>query len=232
MTPPEDIKTTPIPNGWETAELEKKLKNTFGPINSLASDRVQKNIWAGIAIVSLLGGTIAPLVLWMRFEKALSARQYVFALDGSQTIHAGPLEDLNMKSEVFSVTALNAAQAALQRSPVGLDLPEMVRGLFTEAAEKELRESVEAQMPDIKARNLHQKPEVSEVTALSEKAGFRILEVKGQLIRAGNLGGTALSEPSLPFQLLLQIKPNPRMNQRGQYPFVVTDFKFRLTNKS
>ncbi len=225
--PPEGVTPNRIPNEWEVRDEANRAKNTFGPVRALASDRAQKHVWAGVAIFSLVVSSLSPIFIINYFQSQLSERPFVFVLDSASTIHAGPMERLSLSSEIFSTTALNATQAALQRSPVGLDLPEIAKGIFTEVALKKLEKEVEAQMPDIQARSLHQKPEISAVTALNEKAGFRTLEVKGQILRSGKIGGTALAEPSLPFQLLLLIKQNPKMTERGQYPFVVADFKFK-----
>jgi hypothetical protein len=225
--PPEGVTPTRVPNEWETRDEASRAKNTFGPVRALASDRAQKHVWAGVAIFSLVVSTLSPIFIINHFQQQMNERPYVFVLDAASTIHAGPMERLSLSSEIFSTTALHATQAALQRSPVGLDLPEIAKGMFTESALKKLEKDVEAQMPDIQARSLHQKPEISAVTALNEKAGFRTLEVKGQILRSGKIGGTALAEPSLPFQLLLLIKQNPKMSERGQYPFVVSDYKFR-----
>lgn len=193
--PPQGIDPKQVPNGWQLSDEDRKAKPEFAPVRAMASERFQKNIWAGVAVVSLLFGTVSPVLIAMHYERVLNARQFMFAIDGANTIHSGPMERVNLQSQVLVTTAINAAQALLQRSPVGLDLPEMVSGLcFADPRQPQsivtkLNADVEAQMPDIKVRNLHQKPEIGKVTALSEKGGYRILEVRGQLIRAGNIEG-------------------------------------------
>ncbi len=227
-TPSPELSKTRVPDPWETEEAHHNAKRDFTPIRALASERRQKHLWQGVAIVSLLVGSTVPLLIVSQYEAAKSRQPFVYVLDPQKGIHAGPMERLNLNSAIFSTTAINVTQAALQRSPVGLDLPEMVAGLFRADAAEKLKKDVEAQMPDIRARNLHQKPEITQIKALSENGGVRILEVNGQLIRAGSLDGTAISDPSMSFQLVIAVMENGRMNERGQYPFICTDLKLRV----
>lgn len=228
ISPPEGSRVTQVPNAREAQEQMQRTSSEFGPMKALTSERAQKKFWMAAALFGLLVGAISPIFIVASYERRMKEQPFMFALDGAGTIHAGPMERLTLQNQIFVTTAINGSQAALQRSPVGLDLPEVVAGIFRPDAAAKLKKDVEAQMPDIKARNLHQKPEISKVTALSENGGMRVLSVQGQLIRAGTVDGAPIADPSIPFQLTLAIMENPRMNERGQYPFYITDFRMSI----
>ena len=151
----------------------------------------------------------------------------VFAVDGSNTIHFGPLDALNIRSPVFQKTALNATQAALQRSPVGLDLPELAQAIFRADAYEHLQKDVTAQLPDLVARDLHLKPEISKITALAEKEGTRLIEVRGQWVGSGVFRNNAIAE-SPSFQLLIAIVENPNLGDANFAPFIVSDYRLSV----
>jgi hypothetical protein len=190
------------------------------PIRQAIVFKREKNFWQLATFLSLIGAIAT--ILYFRAEEG--KKPFVYVVDGAGTIHFGPLEVLNPTSSVYTTTALWAAQAFFQRSPVGFDLPELISAYYrTDAADK-AKADLKAQMPAIAAESMHLKPEISSIQFIKESGKIAIMRVRGQIIRAGSLTEQEMRRPALPFVLNLAIVPNPRLGQKDTVPFVVSDF--------
>jgi hypothetical protein len=212
QTPPEPVAQEVTRRG-----LDERLKG-LAPISALYAEHVHKYIAYAVAFMSLL---VCIGVLGWTFRTSKLQERFI-ALDGSQTFHIG-YASLD-QSPVYHTSALMAAQAHYQRSPVGLDLPELAQAMYSRKAYDSLNSEVRAQVEDLRVRNIHQKPEISEIRALREREGIRFLEVRGELLRSGSFQGMPIAEAE-PFAILFALQRNPNLGQRGQYPYVVVNYQ-------
>lgn len=197
------------------------------PRKMLAAEH--QRMWAAffVAISCLLAA------LWFGYKKDQATQavmqQTVFVIDGSGSVHYGPLESVaNLNSPLYQNAALLATQATLQRSPVGLNLPEIATSLFNQKSFEKLKKDVEHQLPDIRARDLHQFPEISKIEALSDKKGTRLIRVEGMIVRSGVFGGVPISDQQKKFTIVFAFIPNPNLGQRQQSPLIVSDFRMQI----
>ena len=95
----------------------------------------------------------------------------------------------------------------------------------TAQALQKLKNDVNAQKDELKAKNIHQKGEVLNLkTGISE--GALIVKIEGQIIAAGSFEGINLSE-SQKYDLRVIIDKNTNLTEAGLYPFLVSDFVIR-----
>lgn len=204
---------------FEKMKFFKKSKpQEFSRTAKFLTDNKQKKLAMIFAIGCLVFAVIAQMVT----IACMSREAKVFVLDGTHTLHIGPLQEIG-NSPLFKEIALVATQVIFQRSSVGLDLPELVPHLFSDPAAKTLMENIQASLPELKAKNLHQKPEVSQILSLFEKDGLRILKVQGNLISAGHFEGIPIMEAHQ-FKIKIGLTANPNLSEQKRYPFIVSGF--------
>lgn len=211
----EVLKKIVIPNRHEDDK-----SRSFSAISNFMSEHQQKKIAFAFAIACLLFALVAQVVT----VKNMHRSEKVFVIDGTNTLHIGPLEILSQKSPLFTTIALTATQVIFQRSPVGLDLLELMPHLFSEPAIKKLQDEIGEKLGELKVKNLHQKPEISKITSLAEKDDIRILQVTGNLVGSGVFEGIPLLEAH-EFKVTFAIKPNKNLSENKLYPFIIADFK-------
>ncbi|MDZ4815025.1 MAG: hypothetical protein SGI71_02015 [Verrucomicrobiota bacterium] len=221
-----DAVSSKLLNGSGPSKKEAP-RSPFTPVLRLATEHEQKKWY----FILMIGSFIFCILSMLGAISLLTEKKFVFVVDGSNSIAAGPLESISeLQSPVYRNTALLAATAAWQRSPVGFDLPELVRDVYAADALQTLNADMESKLDRYKVRNIHQKPEVSNIEVLSDKKGYRLVKVTGNLIQAGSYEGVAISD-SIPFKMLLMIGSNPNLTRRGQYPFIVTDLRLKEGEK-
>jgi hypothetical protein len=197
-------------------------------VSRILVQRESLHLWMIMGGIVSLMAALTFVFLTLRQERI---QPRVFAVDGGGTIMVGPLEHLHLNSPIFQTTALWAAKAILERSPVGLNLPEVASGILEPNVRQRVLDEIKLEAEDFRQRRIHQHPEVSRIEALAEREDeSRIIRLQGQLIRAANFGGMDDSEV-VPFVLVLSLRPNPRLGQRGQYPFVVADYLLRFDHR-
>lgn len=138
----------------------------------------------------------------------------------SGTFTITPFEEA---TEIHTDTAKFATEALLARGPKELDLPELLSRLYsrqTQALAEQLRQQ---EQPDFVQRQLHQKPEITSVEAVATHATSVEVKVRGQLHRAGQLGGQPLND-DFPFTLRLSLVFNPDRLRAARYPLMVSSF--------
>lgn len=210
------FKKIPIPNRTE----KDKIRPSVSPISNFLAEHKQKQIAFVFGIACLVFSIVAQVMT----VKNMHRPEKVFVIDGTNTLHIGPLEILGQKSPLFTTIALVATQVILQRSPVGLDLAELMPHLFKEEAMKKLTQDVAKNLGELKAKDLHQKPEISQIKSLAEKDGNRILQVTGTLIGSGIFEGIPLLEAHK-FKITFAIRQNQNLSENKLYPFIIADFK-------
>ena len=171
---------------------------------------------------------LAALALAWCVVRAGRATELVYVMDPLGNMYAGPVEPLADSKRFFNVTAIYATNAALQRSPAGFDLSELLKLYFTTRAIGKLEEDNKVRLADIRRRSLQWKPIIDSISDSVPAGSARIVEVHGRLVMAGAFANrTFFSEPS--FTLVLTFVRNPDLGKAGAYPWVANDFVLRLT---
>lgn len=179
-------------------------------------------ICLAVAIVSpLLSGVITYLSIVAANEPLRG-----FAIDAADNFIVGPLRDINQTTAFDAISRLST-RALLSRNPRGFDDPDLIETLFYQNAKTKADADLKMQLPNLSARAMHQKVEVSQMQSIAAQGRSRSVRIDGQLIRAGSVAGYAVNEAE-PFALIVAIAPNPRLGERGQYPYVVFDYKLAV----
>ncbi|MFA5264387.1 MAG: hypothetical protein WC378_11215 [Opitutaceae bacterium] len=187
------------------------------------SERHRADLWKFISIAVCL----ASLLLSWLIVLAGRSGERIFVMDPSGNLHSGPAQAMADSRSFFHVTSLYAVNAALQRSPAGFDLYEMLGLYFTPRAVQKIEEDYQRRREDIRLRNLQQKPLIETVGEPVPAGDTRIVEVKGRLVSAGAYAGrTFYDEP--PFTIVLTFRKNSDFSKAGAYPWVCEDFDLDL----
>lgn len=176
-----------------------------------------------ISILSLAAVVAMGVFCYLTVE-SISGETKTVVIDGAGNFHVGYSDFVSLDSPIFSQTAIIATQAALQVSKVGLNLDELAQEIFTKKAYERLVAQVESEKPELDAKNLHIKPEISLIEALAEKEGQRIIQVSGNLVVAGSYEDMPIAE-TIPFKCVYAIGPNPDLSEIRRFPYVINDFR-------
>lgn len=189
------------------------------------AERGRADLWKGIALgVCLLALGLAWLTI-----RAGRATERILVLDAAGNVYAGPLETLAESRDFFQTSALFAVNAALQRSPAGFDLYDLLKLYFTPRALQKLEEDLQRRREDVRLRNIQQKPLIETVGAPVRAGANRLVEVRGRVVSAGAYAGrTFYDEP--PFTLVLVFRRNPNLGAAGAYPWICDDFELNLND--
>lgn len=148
-------------------------------------------------------------------------------MDPLGNMYAGPLEPLSDSKKFFNVTAIYATNAALQRSPAGFDLFEVLKLYYSPRAVAKLQEDHKARQDDIRRRNLQWKPIIDAIGDPVPAASSRIVEVRGRVVMAGAYANRSFyDEPS--FTLVLTFIRNSDIGKSGAYPWVCNDVDIKI----
>lgn len=195
----------------------------FTPAKYLLSDHQKtvrdKNITIGVLLAGLV-------LIWMTISSASSEKQ-VLVIDPVGGLTQGPLEPLAASKGFFSITSINATQAALQRSSVGFDLQEMLPIYFSAKARATLEENLSARTEDIRRRRLSTKPVIDSITPAETAGDTRVVKVGGRLQTSGAINGRIFyDEP--PFELVLVYRVNSDLGNKAAMPWVVDEIDLAL----
>lgn len=187
------------------------------------SERARADAWKMIGIgVALTSFLLAYLTI-----RAGRAGERVFVMDQAGNLMAGPLESMAESRSFFHLTALYATNTALQRSPEGFDLYELLGLYFTPRAVQKLEEDWERGRDDVRQRNLQQKPVIDSIGDPIKGGSRRIVEVRGRLISAGAYAGQSFYD-ELPYRFVLTFRKNPDLAKVGAYPWICEDFSLEM----
>lgn len=198
------------------------------PSIRMMEDRAKVRLLTWLVVgVAALGFISIVLVVWKMKEP-----QMVSVVDAAGVIHSGPLMSLSAGDGLFRHIAMLATVAMLSRTTgeggrVALDWPEYLEPLFEKEAQDQVNKDLTEQTPEFVSRRLSQKPQVESITIVSQKGDIRYVASKGSLERTGVFQGRAYRE-HLPFSLVVALRPNPRMDVAGAFPFVVASVSVRL----
>jgi len=147
-------------------------------------------------------------------------------MDPAGNIHAGPIEKMADSGDFFHVSSLFATNAALQRSPAGYDLYELLGLYFSPRAVQKLEDDILLRKDDFRQRNLQQKPLIDTVGRPVRAGDSRLVEVRGRLVIAGAYANHSFYEES-PFVLVLTFAKNRDLARSGAYPWICEDFELK-----
>lgn len=188
------------------------------PVDILASPILHKRIAIFFGVFCLLFTTCMQYF----YLRELKKPERIFVIDGSRNLHIGPTETLTSDSAFFENLCVLGTQCIFLRSPSGLDISEFLNCLFSESACQKIALDLQKDIDDIKARNLHQKPEISQIKIFKENDGTRQFYIQGNLISAGSIDSIPVSE-STPFQILFLIMKNTKISEQATYPYIIKD---------
>ena len=182
-------------------------------------------VW--LCLLLVISNILTPaLVAVVLFKK-----QIVVVADEGGNMVIAPGLDFRQAAKIHTTCAMLATQALLQRNPTGFDMPEMVGNLFARAGKTKADEELKLALPSLGKKSMHQKVEIESVnvTSVSKRADIQIyyIQVKGQIIRDGNIGGARVREVDQ-FAVLYEMWRNPRLTENGRYPLVVADYKYEF----
>jgi hypothetical protein len=187
------------------------------------SERRKAEFWKLFAAFFSL---TALLLSWLVI-RAGRAGERIFVMDPSGNVHAGPLIRLSESSEFFHVSSLFATNAALQRSPAGFDLYELLGLYYSSRAIQKLEDDLLVRKEDIRQRNLQQKPIIESVSQPVRAGDSRMIEVRGRLVSAGAYANHSFYDETAFIFVLTYVK-NPDMSKAGAYPWICADFELKL----
>ncbi|MEO8350129.1 MAG: hypothetical protein ABI680_00270 [Chthoniobacteraceae bacterium] len=180
--------------------------------------------WFLIAVVAVGCAIFAPLFLVQKLKE----RERVIVIDPAHTYYISPLLSFAEANELHIQQTTLAATAFLDRNPVGFDQPELLKRMLLKAAYYKALELQKRESPEFKAKELHQKAEVGQISILQTRQDSVLTQVTGQLIRTGIFQEKAFSE-AIPFKLSFKMVRNPDMTQNGRFPTAVLDYKYEPT---
>ena len=220
-----------------TTTLPPELRETAPPIHPpriapsrdpvrifINKDRLAR-IWFFIAAAVLVGSAVERI----HFARTLKERERVVIVDPSGTFFVSPLLQFQEARELHAQQSTLAAVAFLERNPKGFDHPELLKQMFLKDAHEKARKQWNAEEPEFKAKQLHQKAEIAKIEFLETRTDAVLTQISGQLIRSGIFQERAFSE-AVPFVLKLKMRRNPNMVENGRFPTAIEDFKYEPTH--
>lgn len=186
-------------------------------------DRLAR-FWFLAAIAVLVGAAVERIQL----IRTLKERERVVIVDPAGTFFVSPLLQFQEARELHAQQSTLAAVAFLERNPKGFDHPELLKQMFLKLANEKAGAEWSREEPEFKAKQLHQKVEVSKIEFLQTRSDAVLTQVSGQLIRSGIFQERAFTE-ALAFTLKLKMHRNPNMLENGRFPTAVQDFKYETT---
>ena len=216
-----------------TTILPAELRTTAPPIHPprhatsrdpvrifINKDRLAR-IWFFIAAAVIVGAAVERI----HFARTLKERERVVIVDPSGTFFVAPLLQFQEARELHAQQSTLAAVAFLERNPKGFDHPDLLKQMFLKAAHEKASKQWNADEPEFKAKQLHQKAEVAKIEFVETRTDMVLTQVTGQLVRSGIFQERAFSE-AVPFVLKLKMRRNPNMVENGRFPTAIEDFKY------
>ena len=177
--------------------------------------------------------TTAAVLVGAAFERihlarTLKERERVVIVDPAGTFFVSPLLQFQEARDLHAQQSTLATVAFFERNPKGFDHPELVKQMFLKDAHDKARLQWNADEPEFKAKQLHQKAEIARIEFIETRADAVLTQVSGQLIRSGIFQERAFSE-AVPFVLKLKMRRNPNMVENGRFPTAIEDFKYEAS---
>lgn len=211
---------TPVTGNGQHTPMPRKR---FNPTRIFVEKDMLAWFWFGFAMLVVAGSAIDRHFLVEGFKQ----RERVVVIDPANTFYVSPLLKFEEAKDLHAQQSILAATAFLERNPKGFDNETLLKQIFLKSAMAKATASRTAEEPEFKAKQLHQKAEISRVDILNTREDVVLTQVSGQLVRNGVFQDKAFTE-AVPFKLLLRLQRNPNMVQNGRFPTAVNDFKYEM----
>ena len=212
----ESLRETSVP-----LKPNRPAKPRFAPTRIFVDKDRTALLWFAVAGLAVAVALVQPHLL----IRQLKERERVVVLDPAGTYHVSPLLSFQEAKEFHAQQSTLVVMAFLERSPSGVDHPELLKQLLLKGAYEKALRQLSAEAPEFKAKQQHQKPEVAKIDILETRQDFVLTQVTGQLLRTGVFEGKVFNEV-VPFRLALKMRRNPDLVQNGRFPTAVSDFKY------
>lgn len=208
------LRSTPVASmRTDAAEHPRRRRH---PLDLFADHALAARLWCVVALIAVGYCAVQPFLI----VRAMRERERVVVLDASGTYHVSPLLGFEEAGKLHEQHAMLACLALLQRNPAGLDHPELLEKLFLPEALAQAKAEQKRTAEEFLQKSLHQKAEVLKLTVLETREESVLVQVDGQLVRTGLLGGQVFTEAPA-FTARFTFARNPNLAGNGRYPLAV-----------
>jgi hypothetical protein len=179
--------------------------------------------WFAFTVAVLLLSALDRYHIVSQFKQ----RERVVIIDPAGTYYLSPLLQFSEAKELHVQQAELATLAFLERNPKDFDNSALLKLLFLKSALNKAQDERTSESVEFRAKQLHQKAEISHIDILATRESEVLAAVSGQIIRAGIFQDKAFTE-AFPFTLRLRLIRNPNMAANGRFPTAVGDFKYEI----
>lgn len=198
-------------------------------VNRLDKQRKVESFWKIIAFVAILAGLGGNALLSVTMLQEIKKPQMVAILDEAKNITVTPLESLETSVEIEQYCSELCAMALLSRNwQLPYNFPEMVPRLFAPELVEEILKEGQVWKKEAAPARLNWSPIPVNFTPHSNKDGTIIItKLEGRLTETGVFGGV-LEEKISSFTLGLKLAQNPRIGERGRFPWVCVSYNLTI----
>ncbi len=211
-----ELRETPV-----KTTVARKPSRQMNPVRVFVDKDRLAFFWFVVALLAVGCAIFSPFFLIQKFKE----RERIVVIDPAHTYYVSPLLSFEEAKDLHAQQTTLATTAFLERNPDGFDSPELLKRLFLKFAYDKAMSQQASEAAEFKAKQLHQKAEVAQISILQTRQDFVLTQVNGQLIRTGIFQEKAFSE-AIPFKLAFKMRRNPDMTQNGRFPTAVSDFKY------
>ena len=212
----------------ETATISKPVapaRRAFDPTRLFAQRDRLPWFWFFTAIAVTVLAALDRYHLVSQFKQ----RERVVIIDPAQTYYISPLLQFQEAKDLHIQQATLATTAFLERGPKDFDHGDLLKQVFLKSALQKAQDQRTREAVEFRAKQLHQKSEISRVDILATRENEVLATVTGQVIRSGIFQEKAFTE-AFNFKLSLRLIRNPNMAVNGRFPTAVGDFKYEIIN--
>lgn len=163
-------------------------------------------------------------VLFWRLAASMDKKTQVIVMDSSG-YYLPRVVDFQTATDLHEAQVYAAVESIFNRGPAGLDHQERLKRLFDKPSYAQAIRRSLADSEEFKAKEIHQKVEISDIRLLQVKDETVLATFEGQLIRSGIFGGKPIVE-ALSVKGRFTFSRNGDMAVNGAYPTVVRSFEF------
>ncbi len=196
--------------------------SSFSPARLLTDLNYAAKIWFGLFL--LMGFSQALTLILLLRPSTMEAGKISFVTSDGTPLGA-VLTPLVSLTNLHVRAAEDATLLLLNRNPAGFDFPDRISWLYLPEAAAQALTECEQERPDRQLRQLRQKPEIARIHYLSVSDNRIMVSVSGQVIQMGAFNGRPLAQ-AVPFQLDLDLVPNPNLAMNGVFPLVVRRYLY------
>jgi hypothetical protein len=210
----ETLRETTVPT--TTPNLPKPGRSI---LHMFADHGWSARLWFLVAVGALIAALIEPYLI----ISAYRTRERVVILDETGTFHISPLLNFEDATKLQTSQTLLACIALFERNPTGFDYPDLLEKMFLPDALTKAKAILSKERAEFQAKQIHQKVEIFKINILKTRNDQVLVEVEGQLIRAGIFNDQPFTE-STTFTARFTLLRNPNLTVNGRFPLAVWQF--------